>query len=503
VSRPRRSVVFASVTEHLPGPVVDAGRGLVFAVDRRLGRAITSTVVAHHRRRLDRIGHARVFDAPPGGWADATPRRAGCSLEVLVDGEEIAPRIAAELASATSHVYLAGWHFAADFAMVRGPEPVVLRNLLAELAERVDVYVLAWAGAPLPLFRPSRRDVTTALARLADGTRVRCAADSRERPLHCHHEKIVVVDDRVAFVGGMDLTTESGDRFDGSSHIARAQIGWHDVATRIEGPAVADVAEHFRMRWHETTGEVLPPVATPEPRGDLTLQIARTVPERVYDALPRGDFGIFESYLRALRAAEQFIYLENQFLWSPEIAEVLREKLRRPPRDDFRLLLVLPAKPATGADDTRGLLAELIEADEGAGRLLACTIYARHGPVSDPIYVHAKVGIVDDAWLTIGSANLNEHSLFNDTEMNVVCHDVDVVRSTRLRLWAEHLEVEERELDAHPAEVIDSRWKPIALEQLERRRAHQRQTHRLVALPHLSTRAERLLGPMQGLLVDG
>ena len=60
--------------------------------------------------------------------------------------------------------------------------------------------------------------------------------------------------------------------------------------------------------------------------------------------------------------------------------------------------------------------------------------------MSDPVYVHAKVGIVDDAWLTIGSANLNEHSLFNDTEMNVVCHDGELARATRLRLWAEHLE---------------------------------------------------------------
>ena len=85
--------------------------------------------------------------------------------------------------------------------------------------------------------------------------------------------------------------------------------------------------------------------------------------------------------------------------------------------------MLLPARPNNGADDTRGVLGELIEADDGAGRLLACTLSAGRRDVADPIYVHAKVGIVDDAWLTIGSANLNEHSLFNDTEMNVVIHD--------------------------------------------------------------------------------
>src|SRR5206468_1620460 len=150
------------------------------------------------------------------------------------------------------------------------------------------------------------------------------------------------------------------------------------------------------------------------------LQIVRTVPEGIYSAADRGDFRILESYVRALRAARDLIYLENQFLWSPEIGAILCDKLRRPPSDNFRLLLLLPVKPNTGAEDTRGLLAELVEADGGAGRLLACTLYGRHGRVSDPVYVHAKVGIVDDAWLTIGSANLNEHSLFNDTEMNVV-----------------------------------------------------------------------------------
>jgi len=378
---------------------------------------------------------------------------------------------------------------------------------LQQLAERVHVHLLVWAGAPLPLFRPSRRDVAEALARLAEGTKIRCAADSRERPLHCHHEKTIVVDDRVAFVGGMDLTAESGDRFDGSMHVARAQIGWHDVSTRIEGPAVADVAEHFRMRWHEVTGETLAATRPSERVGDVELQIVRTVPEHVYAATPKGDFRILESYIRALSAAERFIYIENQFLWSPEIEVVLREKISNPPHPDFRLVLLLPSKPNTGADDTRGVLANLIEADKeadaDAGRLLACTLFARSGPLADPIYVHAKIGIIDDKWLTIGSANLNEHSLFNDTEMNVVSHDADLARQTRLRLWSEHLELPIEQIPPDPIQAIDDLWKPISEEQLERRNAGQPLTHRLVRLPHVSRRSARALGPVSGILVDG
>ena len=339
--------------------------------------------------------------------------------------------------------------------------------------------------------------------RLSGGTRIRCALDARERPLHCHHEKTIVIDDRVAFVGGIDLTAESGDRFDANDHIARARIGWHDATVRLEGPVVGDVAKHFRMRWHEVTAESLALPKPSETAGDVRVQIVRTVPERVYAAVSGGDFGIFESYVAALSQARNFIYLENQFLWSPEITEILREKLRRPPNDRFRILLVLPVKPATGTDDTRGALAELVEADGDAGRFLACTLYARHGALSDPVYVHAKVGVVDDTWLTVGSANLNEHSLFNDTEMNVVTHDRRLARETRIRLWAEHLELPVDELGRDPSSVIDRHWKPISRDQLDRLASRRPLTHRVVRLPGVSKRSERLLGPLQGLVVDG
>jgi phosphatidylserine/phosphatidylglycerophosphate/cardiolipin synthase-like enzyme len=379
----------------------------------------------------------------------------------------------------------------------------MLRDLLADLAERVAVRVLVWAGAPLPLFRPSRSDVRELRERLTRGTKIRMELDSRERPMHCHHEKTIVIDDEVAFVSGIDLTDEAGDRFDTSEHGRRDQIGWHDATARIRGPAVADVAENFRMRWHEVSGERLdPPRRAPE-AGDVELQIVRTVPEHVYDALPRGDFRILESYVRALRAAEHLIYLENQFLWSPEIVEILRNKLQTAPGDDFRLVVVLPSKPNDGGDDTRGVLGELVEADAGRGRLLATTLYARAPDRAERVYVHAKIGIVDDVWLTLGSANLNEHSLFNDTEMNLVTHDPALARDTRLRLWAEHLEVSPEKIAGDPATVVDERWKPVAEEQLARRRAGQPLTHRLVELPGVSKRSARLLGPMQGLLVDG
>src|SRR5439155_1381974 len=193
--------------------------------------------------------------------------------------------IAEAIRSARSHVHLAGWHFDASFRLEQdGP---TLRELLAETAERVDVRVLAWAGAPLPLFHPARGEVRQACHELAGGTRIAMALDARERPFHCHHEKLVVVDDETALVGG--------------------------------------------------------------------------------------------SALRALRAAERLVYLESQFLWSPEVTFVLAEKLARPPCDDFRVIALLPAQPNNGADDSRGQVGILIDADKESGddttRFLACTLY--------------------------------------------------------------------------------------------------------------------------------
>jgi phosphatidylserine/phosphatidylglycerophosphate/cardiolipin synthase-like enzyme len=266
--------------------------------------------------------------------------------------------------------------------------------------------------------------------------------------MHCHHEKIVVVDDEVAFVGGIDFTDLAGDRLDSRAHAPDRKLGWHDVATRLSGPIVADVAGYFAQRWCEVADELLPEPLVPAAVGTTSVRLVRTVPERTYRFAPHGEFTILQEYLHALRSAQSLIYLENQFLWSGEVVDVLVDKLLRP-------------------------------------------------------HVHAKVGVVDDAWLTIGSANLNEHSLFNDTEVNVVLRDPEQIRTTRLRLWSEHLQLPQNEISGDPATVIDTLWRPIATAQARLDRAGSPRTHRLVLLPGLSRRAERLQGPLRGLLVDG
>jgi phosphatidylserine/phosphatidylglycerophosphate/cardiolipin synthase-like enzyme len=473
-------------------------------LDRVMGDAIERGMRNHHRRRLRRLGWGAVFEED-SGRVPAAPARPGCRLEVLPDGDEALPLIAEAVDRARSHVHVAGWHVAASFALVRGERRRTVREVLAEAAERVPVRVLTWRGAPVPVFHPTRAEVRRGRDELVRGTKIRCALDGRERPMHCHHEKLVIVDDEVAFVGGIDLTDLAGDRFDRPGHPDRGALGWHDAATRLHGPAVADVAAHFRMRWHEVTGESLPESAAPGEAGAHEVRVVRTVPEKIYDAVPRGDFGIAWAYLDALRSAQRLIYLESQFLWSPEVVAVLADKLRAPPSDDFRMVIVLPARPNDGSDDTRGQLGVLVEADGDGDRLLACALYAR-GRAGDErpstVYVHSKVGIVDDRWLTVGSANLNEHSLFNDTEMNVICADPDLARSTRERLWAEHLG-EGVPVSGDPRALVDEVWKPVSHEQLRRRQAGEPLTAPIVRLPGVSKRSERLRGPLQALVVDG
>ena len=97
---------------------------------------------------------------------------------------------------------MTGWHVAAAFELVRGESPVVLGRLLAELAERIDVRILVWAGAPVPAFHPTRSEVEEAVRNLVRDTRIRCETDPREHPFHCHHEKTIVIDGEAGLCRG-------------------------------------------------------------------------------------------------------------------------------------------------------------------------------------------------------------------------------------------------------------------------------------------------------------
>ena len=202
-------------------------------------------------------GRARSSPEPAGGPRGEFPPRSGNSVEILIDGAQALPSMVDALRSAQSHVHLTGWYFSPDVrARARQGDPLVLRNLLAELAERLDVRVLAWAGAPLPLFRPSRArrldDARPADRAHEDPMRARCEGAADALPPR--------EDDRRSTTASRSSAGSTSPRSRATASTRTtirpaSDVGWHDACARIEGPAVGDVAEHFRMRWHEVTGE--------------------------------------------------------------------------------------------------------------------------------------------------------------------------------------------------------------------------------------------------------
>jgi phosphatidylserine/phosphatidylglycerophosphate/cardiolipin synthase-like enzyme len=171
-------------------------------LDSIVGGGIEAAVRGKHRWRLRRLGRGDALAPSDDGlWAGGDPPpRDRCALDVLVDGADAFSSIVAAIENARDFVHVTGWHIAPWFELTRGDRPAAVGELLADAAERLDVKVLVWAGAPVPAFHPTRKEVRDAVETLTRRTRIRCEADPREHPFHCHHEKTVVVDGVVAFV---------------------------------------------------------------------------------------------------------------------------------------------------------------------------------------------------------------------------------------------------------------------------------------------------------------
>ena len=325
-----------------------------------------------------------------------------------------------------SHVHVAGWYFTPSFRL--GDGGPTLRELLAEAAERVDVRVLAWAGAPLPLFHPDRREVRAVRDELVRGTRIemrarrdasgRCTATTRSS---------CIVDDRVAYVGGIDLTSLGGDRLDSSEHPPRRASAGTTRACASRARSSPTSPSTSALRWPRRRCDAAG--RRRRPRGGVEAQLVRTVPERVYDGLPRGEFTILESYMRALRSARAArLSREPVPLVAGADRDPRREAARAAAPTTSASSSLLPAKPNNGARrHARPARRARRRGEATAATRALPRVHALPARTASPVYVHAKIGIVDDSWLTVGSANLNEHSLFNDTEVNVVVRDESFV----------------------------------------------------------------------------
>lgn len=439
----------------------------------------------HRRRPVLRQDQNSDFPPLPAPWEDPRwfrggfPPRQHTMLRPLVHGDEYFPDLHAALLGARERVTIAGWALTPLMAIVRGEMETasVFAELLRKVSQRAEVYLLLWCGAPA-VFEPNEKmvaEVRKTLLRVAP--RVHCALDHRASFSHDHHQKAVTIDGRIAYVGGMDITTFQGDRWDTRDHPLRFGPNWHDAQVRMEGEVVQDVEANFLQRWEAVTGEhlePLPPLPV-EPSWNQPAQIIRTVPAGFYAFAPRGEFGIHHALTTAIRQAERFVYLENQYLWSPEIVSALVEAMNRPRSGPFRVVIVLPAKAYTGKYDNDDHVRLLSGVDGGRGIFHAYSLYTAGPAVGSsgyrylPVYVHGKISIVDDQWFSVGSANLNGRGLATDTEMNVQSISPEIARLLRVRLWAEHLGLaDEQVAAADPIELVDHAW-PEAARSMEGR----------------------------------
>ena len=323
--------------------------------------------------------------------------------------------------------------------------------------------------------------------------------DMRVRTGGSHHQKFVVIrhpDDPsrdVAYIGGIDL---AHNRRDGADHGGDPQSQplaeeygehppWHDVQVRIQGPAVHAVETVFRERWLDPTplsrsplrrtvdrlrGLDLSPDPLPDqgppppPAGAHRVQLLRTYPNlrhgRDYPFARGGERSVARGYSKAITQARRLVYVEDQYFWGHDVADPFLAALREQP--ELRVLAVIPLVPDVSGRVSRSAellgrtraLAGLIEA--APDRVAA---YGLENHAGTPIYVHAKVCVIDDTWSSVGSDNFNRRSWTHDSELSCVVLDADYARTLRLTLAAEHLDrladVEGRGLDEAVADLHD------------------------------------------------
>ncbi|MGW7033410.1 phospholipase D family protein [Streptomyces xanthophaeus] len=327
-----------------------------------------------------------------------------------------------------------------------------------------------------------------------------CLLDMRVRPGGSHHQKLVVLrhpgrpEQDVAYVGGIDLchnrnddATHSGDR---QSLPMAAAYGphppWHDVQLAVRGPAVGDLEAVFRERWEDpaplsrspfsylrslahgddVSADPLPPQPPdPPPCGTHTVQLLRTYPNRLlagYPFAPDGERSIARAYLKALGRASTLIYLEDQYLWSPRVVAGFAQALRARPQ--LRLIAVIPSVPEQDGPLTLpmnliGRITALAELRRAGGDRVA--VYGLENRAGTPVYVHAKVCVIDDVWASVGSDNVNLRSWTHDFELSCAVLDEAgaFARELRLELMREHLDAPDA-LDALAAQ--DGLHDPVA-----------------------------------------
>lgn len=390
-------------------------------------------------------------------------------VAVLVDGKDYFQALHEAILQARRSVFILGWDLHSEVRLIRngdgGGAPSTLGPFLDFVARRqrqLEIYLLSWDFAMIyalereffPRYKLTWRSHRTIHFRLDD----------------CHpvggsqHQKVVVIDDALAFAGGLDV---SKWRWDTSEHRpddpqridpdGKPYPPFHDIQMVVDGAAAATLGELARERWQRAVGKRLPDIrpqedTAPWPESvepifhDIDVAIARTMPQY------RGHAEIREVerlYLDMIAAARRYIYIENQYLSSYRIGEALQASLSQDTGPE--IVIVLPKQ--TGGwleqhtmDVLRGRILGLLRE---AGRGDRLRIYYPRLTVKPPVdlMVHAKLMIIDDLVVRVGSSNLSNRSMGLDSECDLAVaarpdsDDEQTIGSLCNRLLAEHLGV--------------------------------------------------------------
>lgn len=388
------------------------------------------------------------------------------SIAFLVDGEEYYRAVREALVQARHSILLLGWDIDSRLRLIEGPTddglPAQLGDLLNSLVSRrkeLHAHILVWDFAMI--YSLEREWLPIYKLGWKTHRRLHFHMDDHHPVGASHHQKVIVVDDKIAFVGGFDL---SKWRWDSSEHRAddprridpdgNPYPPFHDIQMLVSGPVAARLGDLVRVRWRSATGEQLHPVesssAIPWPRSikpalhDCNVAIARTMPgygklEEVRE--------IEQLYLDAIAAARHCLYFENQYLSSSLLQQAVSARLQE--EGGPEVVMVLPRK--TGGwleqhtmDVLRDRLLQKLTKSDRHGRLRTYSA-TLPGTQSQFVQIHSKVLVTDEDFLTIGSANLSNRSMGLDTECNLALESggnegrQKAIADFRHRLLAEHL----------------------------------------------------------------
>ncbi|MEQ8196148.1 MAG: VTT domain-containing protein [Rhodospirillales bacterium] len=395
---------------------------------------------------------------------------------ILIDGENYFNAVHAAILYARKSIYLIGWDIDSRVDLLsdggRKPgggeggngAPSRLRDLLEYVVERradLTVHVLLWDYSML--YALEREPLPTLNLAWKTPARVRVCLDNYLPLGASHHQKLVVIDDSLAFCGGLDLTIRRWDTRDHKPQEPRrtdpngASYGpFHDIQMMVDGEAAAALAEVARQRWSDAECEKPAPLT---PGGDpwpafvkpdfenVTVGVARTLPE----LHERGEIREVERlYVKSIESAERFIYIENQYLSSIRVVDTLIKRMK----ENENLELVIISRGESGGwfeEQSMGIgrvdfKEKLIGSVDPSRLRLLCAAVVHDGR-DIPVNVHAKLMIVDDRFLRVGSSNLNNRSMGLDTECDLAIeaeNDEQKRAICRVRndLLAEHLGVD-------------------------------------------------------------